>query len=78
MKDKKMDEVISAVKLLKVKRGDALILQCTQRIHQEAYEHLKGVMKTMLDRLGKGDIPIIILEDGMDISILRLTRKDGE
>ena len=72
---KQMKDLIDAIEILKVQKGDAIILKVNGRLSETAHIRIKEYLKKVLAIMGKKNIPIVILEDGLDIEILRL--KDG-
>ena len=66
------ESIIEAVKIIRPKKGDAIVLKYPGRLSLEALENLKETFKKgALAKLGLLDTPIIILEEGLDIEILR-------
>jgi hypothetical protein len=73
MKDIQFDEIKKVV----FQKGDILILRHRGRLPAEAYDHIKETCELALDKVGlKGDVGIMVLEEGMDISVLTQTGKD--
>jgi len=69
-----IDNLIDVIKVLKIKKGDALVVKYPMRISEKAYTKIHFNFKEILKIMGKEDIPIVILEDGLDIEILRLSQ----
>ena len=52
--------------VLSIKPGDVLVLSCKQRLPQLAMGNISAALKDMF-----GAIPILILDDGMEMSVVR-------
>ncbi len=62
---------IDEVKKVVLKKGDILVLRYEGVLKLEAYNCLKKSLDYILDKVGlKGDVAVMILEQGADISIL--------
>ena len=70
--ERQLKDLIYAIEVLKVQKGDAVVLKYDGKISQSTYENVKTFMEGILKRMGKENIPVIILEAGLDIEILRL------
>lgn len=69
--DKQLKDLIDTIEVLKVQKGDAIILKYGERLSEQNYAHIVGSFREILRKMGKVDIPVIILEEGMSIEILR-------
>jgi hypothetical protein len=65
-----MELEIKDVQLLRIKDGDALIVNCEQCLSMAAYQHIKGKLEEFLRKFGKPDVPIIVLDGGLTIEVL--------
>jgi hypothetical protein len=54
------------VKMAEIQPGDVLILRHEKQLSDDFYRHIKESFKSILP-----DVKIAVLEDGMDIEILR-------
>jgi len=65
-------DFIENLKVLEIKEDDALVVKIGQRISLEKSERLKRTILDNLPERVKGKVKVFILEEGMDIEILRL------
>ena len=69
-------DIIQAIEVLKIQKGDALILKTAMVLSESAIKRLKDSLKDLIKRMGiKDEIPIVILDEGIEIEILRLKKK---
>jgi len=74
--EKQLQNLIDTIEVLKIKKGDAVIVKCEGKLAQSVYARITKILKDVLTRMGKPDIPVIILDGGLEIEILRL--KEGK
>ena len=74
--EKQLQNLIDTIEVLKIKKGDAVIVKCEDKLAQSVYARITKTLKDVLMRMGKPDIPVIILDNGVEIEILRL--KEGK
>jgi len=72
MKSKTIFDLIEIIEKLKIKKGDAIILKTKPRLSVETKEQIKVAMDKIVNKMGKKDIPILILDSDLDIKILSI------
>lgn len=65
-----MDE-IESVKLLRYQPGDIVVLRSPRRLSFEAIERLRRDWQAASVGITLADIKVIVLEEGMDVDIIR-------
>lgn len=63
-------EVLKTMQKLEVKDGDVVVLRHPFQLSPEAHEFLRSTMKDILHDFGI-DVHVMVLEEAMDIGILR-------
>jgi hypothetical protein len=56
---------------LEIKDGDVIVLKCKQKITNEAAKHMRESYQKAMESFRIKDIKVLILEDGIDIGVLR-------
>ncbi len=65
-------EFVEYAKILTVKDGDIIVLKTDQILTVDTIEYLKNSLSSSVKELGENiKVKIIILEQGMDIGVLR-------
>jgi len=72
--DKQLQNLIDTIEILKVQKGDAIIVKIDDRLSQSVYVRITEKFKNALKKIGKSNIPILILDNRVEIQVLRLGR----
>ena len=65
---------IEEIKKLRVVPGDIIVLKCPELLSEAVVQKIKEDVKSLLDFVGIKDVGMMILEEGMDIEILKQER----
>ena len=65
------DYLIKKIKRLRPKPGDILTLEFEKRIPMKGYEQMRNTLEKVLQKIGLPDLPIIIVENGVQIQLIR-------
>ncbi len=82
-KKKPKVDYIKSIQKLDIREGDIIVLKTNDRLTQKIHDRIKSQWEDMKGSLNLDNINMIILEEGMDIGVLRkelpvLKLKDGE
>lgn len=64
-------EWLEDMKVLDLQPGDILVLRSDEILSQRYKEHLYDQLSAVFERLGHDEVEAVVLEDGMDIGVLR-------
>lgn len=64
-------DYFQSIQKLDIKDGDVIVLKCKQRLSPEAFKNLKEAYQTAMEGFRIKDIKVLILEEGIDIGVLR-------
>lgn len=67
---------LQSMQKLEVKDGDTIVFRYPRSLSEKAAENLTGSLRSVLDRFGYKNVNFMILEEGMDIGVLRNPRND--
>jgi hypothetical protein len=64
-------EFVKSMQVLKIQENDILVLKIDRKLPAEMHGRLKDVIRENLPENLKGKIKIFVLEEGLDIGVIR-------